>query len=110
MKLNKDGSTTYTNKEGKSVTYNKDGYSDFTPYAHPTVKPVKIEVAYPENRKQDFRRANEEVKLNKDSDPSVPKSDEPPDGYTWHHHEDGTTMILVEKDIHADFSHTGGVS
>jgi hypothetical protein len=110
IKQNKDGTTTYTNKDGKSVTYNRDGYPDFTPYSHPKVNPVKIEVAYPENRKQDFRRSNEAAGLNKNSDPPVPKMDEPPEGYTWHHHEDGTTMILVEKDIHAEFSHTGGVS
>jgi hypothetical protein len=32
-----------------------------------------------------------------------------PEGYT-RHHQDGKTMILVDKDIHRQFTHTGGVS
>ena len=31
-------------------------------------------------------------------------------GYTWHHLEDGKTMVLVEKKVHAEFTHEGGVS
>ncbi|MGR5911876.1 HNH endonuclease [Bacillus cereus] len=26
-------------------------------------------------------------------------------GYIWHHHQDGKTMILVDKDIHREFTH-----
>jgi len=33
-----------------------------------------------------------------------------PDGYTWHHHQDGTTMQLIPKEIHAQTAHTGGSS
>jgi hypothetical protein len=33
-----------------------------------------------------------------------------PEGYTWHHHQDGTTMQLVPRDIHAQTGHTGGFS
>ncbi len=32
-----------------------------------------------------------------------------PDGYTWHHVEDGVTMQLVPKDLH-DAAHTGGAA
>ena len=28
---------------------------------------------------------------------------------TWHHHEDGTTLVPVFTDIHTGLSHTGGV-
>ncbi|KIE05775.1 hypothetical protein NF27_CY00110 [Candidatus Jidaibacter acanthamoeba] len=35
---------------------------------------------------------------------------ETPDGYTWHHHEDGKTMELVPKDLHDAIKHTGGAS
>ncbi|WP_235617072.1 HNH endonuclease signature motif containing protein [Lysinibacillus mangiferihumi] len=31
-------------------------------------------------------------------------------GYTWHHHQDGKTMVLVQKDIHDEFKHIGGQS
>ncbi|MDH5641622.1 MAG: HNH endonuclease, partial [Nitrospira sp.] len=31
-----------------------------------------------------------------------------PDGFTWHHHQDGTTMQLVPKDLHLNVKHTGG--
>lgn len=31
-----------------------------------------------------------------------------PDGYTWHHLEDGETMILVDTKIHSKFHHQGG--
>ncbi len=40
----------------------------------------------------------------------MPSSNRPPDGYTWHHHEDGKTMVLVEKKVHSEFSHVGGIS
>ena len=33
-----------------------------------------------------------------------------PDGYTWHHHQDGTTMQLVPKELHRQTGHTGGFS
>jgi hypothetical protein len=31
-----------------------------------------------------------------------------PEGYVWHHVEDGRTMQLVPQDIHAATAHTGG--
>jgi len=33
-----------------------------------------------------------------------------PDGYTWHHKEDGVTMQLIPKEAHTGVSHTGGAS
>jgi len=33
-----------------------------------------------------------------------------PEGYTWHHHQDGKTMMLVEKYVHEKSGHTGGVA
>ncbi|MCL1791910.1 MAG: HNH endonuclease [Peptococcaceae bacterium] len=83
---------------------------DFSTYYHPTVKPVEIEVSVPTNRTKDYRLANEKAKLTKNSDPPVPALDEPTDGYIWHHLEDGKTMVLVEEDIHIEFTHAGGVS
>ena len=48
--------------------------------------------------------------MNKDSDPPVASLNEAPEGYTWHHHQDGKTMILVDKKVHREFTHAGGVS
>ena len=31
-----------------------------------------------------------------------------PKGYTWHHLEDGKTMILIPTDLHEAYRHTGG--
>jgi A nuclease of the HNH/ENDO VII superfamily with conserved WHH len=31
-----------------------------------------------------------------------------PEGYTWHHVEDGWTMELVPQDLHDVVKHTGG--
>ncbi|MDQ4481820.1 MULTISPECIES: WXG100 family type VII secretion target [Bacillus cereus group] len=109
VKIDEDGTWVYTNKKGQTVRY-PDGYPDFTEYAHPTVKPVEIEIASPTNRPSDYKNANIEAGLNKNSDPPVPALDKPPVGYIWHHHQDGKTMILVDKDIHREFTHAGGVS
>ncbi|MGS7052276.1 HNH endonuclease, partial [Legionella pneumophila] len=107
ISIDKNGTWTYTNKKGQSVSY-PDGYPDFSEYYHPTIKPVTIEVTTPKNPQADFKKANLEAGLNKDSDPPVPELNQPPTGYTWHHHEDGKTMVLVQKDIHRDFRHIGG--
>lgn len=31
-----------------------------------------------------------------------------PEGYTWHHHHDGQTMMLVPEQLHKHVKHTGG--
>ena len=31
-------------------------------------------------------------------------------GYTWHHLEDGKTLILIPSDLHEAYRHTGGAS
>lgn len=33
-----------------------------------------------------------------------------PQGYTWHHVEDGRTMILIPSDLHDAYRHSGGAS
>lgn len=95
-----DGTTTYTRTDGVAVTYDKDGFPDFTPYRHPTVKDVQIEFAgsYP----KDFAAADKAAGITEKM-----RDDE---GYTWHHHQDGKTMQLIKKDVHKDFFHTGGMA
>lgn len=103
----KDGSVTYTKEIGGeriSVTYSKDGYPDFSPYTHPDYSdPIKIDVTG--DNHQDFKAANKAIGR---------KGSKPPEGYTWHHCEDGQHMILVRRDVHdatiGGFPHTGGAS
>jgi hypothetical protein len=109
ISIDSNGVWTYTNKRGISVSY-INGYPDFTPFYHPTVGPVKIKVSKPTDRPKDNKAANKAAKLNKDSDPPVLDMDQPPSGYTWHHLEDGETMVLVERKVHSEFTHSGGVA
>lgn len=109
ISIDSKGTWSYTNKNGQTVRY-PNGYPDFKDYRHPNVEPVTIKVASPKNPQADFRAANLEAKLDKNSQPPVPELSKPPIGYTWHHHEDGRTMELVEAKIHKDFRHIGGQS
>jgi hypothetical protein len=99
---NDDGSITYTLKTKKGelveVTY-RDGYPDFSQYKYngPGKAEVKIDVTG--NNAADFSRANEAAGFGKT-----------PNGYTWHHHQDGTTMQLIRRDVHGVTPHTGGAS
>jgi len=97
---NADGSTTYTRSDGVSVTYSKEGYPDFTPYRHPTVKDVQIE--FTGKRDKDFRLADTAAGITE----KMRKDEE----YTWHHHQDGKTMQLIKRDVHEQFFHTGGMA
>jgi len=33
-----------------------------------------------------------------------------PDGYVWHHVEDGKTMQLIPRETHGEVRHTGGAA
>jgi hypothetical protein len=52
----------------------------------------------------DFKAANEKIGLT---------GSKPPEGFTWHHVQDGKTMQLIPQSIHnapmGGFSHAGGV-
>jgi hypothetical protein len=68
-------------KYPKSIYVKPDGHFDFTPYA---IDEVKIKMKG--NTTSDFVEANKASKF-----------DKKPKGYTWHHHEDRTTMQLVPR-------------
>ncbi|OWQ82889.1 hypothetical protein CDN99_27875 [Roseateles aquatilis] len=74
------------------IPFDKDGYPDFSSLAKAVVQ-IKQTGSY----RSDFRAANAAAGLK-----------ETPKGYTWHHHQDGTTMMLVPRDTHAMTGHTGG--
>lgn len=97
---------------GKPIAWN-NGHPDFSKYVMKTPGPdgkiidAQVEIRLDPNgrRDKDFdeaRRAMAE-RLGQDD------YNEPP-GWTWHHHEDGTTMALVPSKLHNNVPHSGGVS
>ena len=100
------------NGEVAIVRYNSDGYPDFGPYSEATVTLPDVDadgnsLLNPDgtrNRANDNKAANALVEQ--------PWGNKSPPGYTWHHVE-GTNpavMQLVDHDVHAAFSHSGGVA
>ena len=77
-----------------SVPFTGTGHPDFSRYAQ---KKVKIKMTG--DRGKDESRANKIAGLKKR-----------PEGYTWHHHHDGETMMLVPEDLHLKIKHTGGAA
>jgi hypothetical protein len=82
-------------KYPKGVRFTRAGYPVFTPYS---VERVKVEGL-------DGIMSHDNPKANAAA--GIPGKD-PPDGYTWHHVEDGRTMELVPSDLHRAVQHTGG--
>lgn len=78
----------------EGVKFDAEGYPDFSPYA---VEAVEIDMKG--NHTTDYQDANSAAGLERT-----------PEGYTWHHHQDGKTMLLVPTDLHSAVRHTGGVS
>lgn len=82
-------------KYPSGVRFTSEGYPDLSPYAKRSL-PVK---GLTGNRTKDAKTANRAAGFS-----------DTPDGYTWHHHEDGVTMQLVPTDLHKAALHTGGVA
>jgi len=102
----KEKSTAYTkeiNGENVTVIYNEKGYPDFEPHAHEEYHPPPVKIEFSGDNYKDFKAANEKIGLT-----------ETPSGYTWHHIEDGESMILVPRSIHdstmGGFPHSGGAA
>jgi A nuclease of the HNH/ENDO VII superfamily with conserved WHH len=76
------------------VPFDSKGFPDFK--AAGVVK-AEVKITLTGSRRGDVRAANQAAGFAK-----TPKD------YTWHHHQDGTTMQLVPKDIHKATGHTGG--
>ncbi len=79
----------------KGVTFRETGFPAFTPYreAHAEITGLTGDVRI------DGRLANQAN--------SLPRT---PEGWTWHHVEDGRTMELVPRDLHEYVRHTGGAA
>jgi hypothetical protein len=83
-------------KYPNGVRFTEDGFPDFAPYATHT---VTFDPNFKGNHGSDFVDANKLAGL-----PATP------DGYTWHHTQDGKTMQLIPRDLHRGVSHAGGVA
>ncbi|WP_077394954.1 HNH endonuclease [Clostridium saccharobutylicum] len=82
-------------KYPNGVEFTEEGFPDFSPYSTKTVTVDNlVGDAY-----YDFIKANEAAGY-----------DSTPEGYTWHHVEDGKTMELVPSDLHGAVRHTGGAA
>ena len=90
-----NGTWKYTNSQGVSVLY-KNGYPDFLGSG---LVVQEVDIGGFRNRSADFRLA----------DKMAPNGPISPDS-TWHHHEDGRTLQEVDKSIHRNFTHRGGIS
>jgi A nuclease of the HNH/ENDO VII superfamily with conserved WHH len=79
----------------KGVTFRETGFPAFTPYrqAHAEISGLTGDVRI------DGRIANQAT--------SLPRT---PEGWTWHHVEDGRTMELIPRDLHGYVRHTGGAA
>jgi hypothetical protein len=75
-----------------SVFFKETGFPDFDPH---TV--IQKDIEFSATPGTDVRRANKAAGFTAT-----------PDGYVWHHHENGTTMQLVPKDLHRRIGHWGG--
>ena len=95
---NPDGSTTYFDKKGNSVTYDKNGVPDFSKYADATARSSK----YNGNRAHDNRIANQKIGRGD-------LGGKAPEGKVWHH-VSKDKMILMDKGVHDTFPHTGSAS
>lgn len=106
---NPNGSTTYTKSiDGKdvNVTYNADGYPDFSPHAETLPNGQKsVNIEYTGSRSKDFRHADKAA--------GYTSQNPRPTGTIWHHNEDMSTMQLVSSKIQnasqGGFPHSGGV-
>lgn len=116
------GNSRWTSDDGKySVDY-KDGHPDFSTAkgfdGSPILKDrVDIEMTGADS---DFRQARDAMR-DKTGNRFWPGTEQnpsgratAPDGYTWHHSDNGTTMELVRSDVHdkaiSGAAHSGGAS
>lgn len=74
------------------VPFDEEGFPVFNAEA-------EIDIDYTGTRYRDFKAAREAAGYS-----------ETPEGFTWHHHQNGRTMQLVDKQIHRLTGHTGGFS
>ena len=114
--IGEKGNSRWTSEDGRVSLDYKEGYPDFATSDPPSIYPIgdgKVEIEMKGDR-TDFNSAREAMRKKLGDNNWPNNGDNKPKGYTWHHSEDGTTMQLVNRDIHAKTrsgpSHIGGES
>lgn len=89
-----------TSNGGKGLEFSDEGFPNFAPHAKqlPNGK-TTVQIKYTGSRAADEAAANAQFGWKRT-----------PDLYTWHHVEDGKSMMLVPTDLHDSVRHTGGVA
>ena len=77
-----------------TIPFSEKGFADFS-----SVATKEVKITQTGNNAVDIAASNRAAGLEKT-----------PEGFTWHHVEDGKTMQLVPRDIHAATGHTGGAA
>ena len=95
ISIDKNGTWKYTNSNGQSVKY-PNGYPDFKEAGG--VK-QEIDIGKFSDYATDFKKA----------DLLAPNGPRDPVKNTWHHSQDGHTLQEVNKSIHKQFTHRGGM-
>lgn len=65
---------------------------------------------FSDNRRKNFMQADEALALKRGCTPEEVKKWREENGYTWHECKDCKTMQKVPSEVHANISHTGGIS
>ncbi|RSK31951.1 T7SS effector LXG polymorphic toxin [Bhargavaea beijingensis] len=94
--IDKDGTWIYQHSDGHFVRY-PNGFPDFKEAGF--VK-QEINIGRFESYNTDFKRADELA-------PNGPRDAK---NNTWHHHQDGKTMQEINKEIHKEYTHRGGMA
>ena len=97
---------------GEPVPFNNN-YPDFSRWSQKDVQiPNMTGDNGPDFSAADQIFARDKGWLKKDGTPNASESFRyrKKNNLTWHHHEDGTTMQLVPRELHENIPHTGGAS
>ncbi|MEM9339888.1 MAG: HNH endonuclease, partial [Bacteroidota bacterium] len=107
------------NIDGVDVTikYDKEGFPDFRD--HSLGEGFSVNSNTLNGTVDDFKAANTTLTnkigadnirvLNESGSPVLIKVDGKFEGpFTWHHHQDGKTLMPVKQSVHSSFSHSGG--
>jgi filamentous hemagglutinin family protein len=79
--------------KASGVEFDNQGFPKFSKYAEASFEADNLTGIYA----QDAKMANKEAGFNRT-----------PEGFVWHHHQDGKTLELIPQKIHNVCKHTGG--